>query len=192
MWCASSQRCQLPGLVRALAVETRNWLEAIRYLNMDHLKEHKKITSNGRLTAAGAGGAVRSGAPRRPHPDFIDIALLLNLTHTTHEVEILFRVRTSKFRSILTVACSLRALYDNLPDYGEDEEDVSTKAALQLPFSMFQNTGLAGDDARSGGPARVAVGRVYWPRWMCVPYCTARACSSTAIFWRAGRSGARA
>ncbi|MFO1084974.1 MAG: IS256 family transposase [Reyranellaceae bacterium] len=32
-------------LVRALAVETHeNWLEAIRYLNMDHLKEHKKIT----------------------------------------------------------------------------------------------------------------------------------------------------
>jgi len=30
-------------LVRALAVETHeNWLEAIRYLNMDHLKEHKK------------------------------------------------------------------------------------------------------------------------------------------------------
>lgn len=32
-------------LVRALAVETHeNWLEAIRYLNMDHLKEHKKLT----------------------------------------------------------------------------------------------------------------------------------------------------
>jgi putative transposase len=30
-------------LVRALAVEAHeNWLEAIRYLNMDHLKEHKK------------------------------------------------------------------------------------------------------------------------------------------------------
>ncbi len=30
-------------LVRALAVETReNWLEAIRYLNMEHLKEHRK------------------------------------------------------------------------------------------------------------------------------------------------------
>jgi putative transposase len=29
--------------VRALAVETHeNWLEAIRYLNMEHLKEHKK------------------------------------------------------------------------------------------------------------------------------------------------------
>jgi len=27
----------------ALAVETHeNWLEAIRYLNMEHLKEHKK------------------------------------------------------------------------------------------------------------------------------------------------------
>jgi putative transposase len=30
-------------LVRALAVEAHeNWLEAIRYLNMDHPKEHKK------------------------------------------------------------------------------------------------------------------------------------------------------
>jgi putative transposase len=30
-------------LVRALAVETHeNWLEAIRYLNMEHLKEHRK------------------------------------------------------------------------------------------------------------------------------------------------------
>ncbi len=30
-------------LVRALAVETHeNWLAAIRYLNMEHLKEHKK------------------------------------------------------------------------------------------------------------------------------------------------------
>jgi putative transposase len=32
-------------LVRALAVETHeNWLEAIRYLNMEHLREHKKET----------------------------------------------------------------------------------------------------------------------------------------------------
>ena len=32
-------------LVRALAVETHeNWLEAIRYLNMGHLAEHKKET----------------------------------------------------------------------------------------------------------------------------------------------------
>lgn len=31
--------------VRALAVEMHeNWLEATRYLNMDHLKEHKKQT----------------------------------------------------------------------------------------------------------------------------------------------------
>ena len=31
-------------LVRALAVETHeNWLKAIRYLNMEHLKEHKKL-----------------------------------------------------------------------------------------------------------------------------------------------------
>lgn len=29
--------------VRGLAVETHeNWLETIRYLNMEHLKEHKK------------------------------------------------------------------------------------------------------------------------------------------------------
>jgi putative transposase len=32
-------------LVRALAVEAHeNWLEAPRYLNMDDLKEHKKLT----------------------------------------------------------------------------------------------------------------------------------------------------
>jgi putative transposase len=31
-------------LVRALAVETHeNWLEGPRYLNMDHLREHKKL-----------------------------------------------------------------------------------------------------------------------------------------------------
>jgi putative transposase len=31
------------GLVRALAVEMReSWLEAHRYLNMDHLRAHKK------------------------------------------------------------------------------------------------------------------------------------------------------
>ena len=30
-------------LIRALAVETHeNWIEAIRYLNMEYLKEHKK------------------------------------------------------------------------------------------------------------------------------------------------------
>jgi transposase-like protein len=30
-------------LIRALAVETHdNWLEAMRYLNMDHLKEHRQ------------------------------------------------------------------------------------------------------------------------------------------------------
>jgi len=33
-------------LVRALAVETHeNWLEAILYLNMEHLKEHKKLAA---------------------------------------------------------------------------------------------------------------------------------------------------
>ena len=32
-------------LVRALAVETHeNWMEASRYLNMDDLREHKKLT----------------------------------------------------------------------------------------------------------------------------------------------------
>ena len=32
-------------LSRALAIETHEgWLEAIRYLNMEHLKEHKKET----------------------------------------------------------------------------------------------------------------------------------------------------
>jgi putative transposase len=30
-------------LVRALVVDThKKWLEAMRYLNMDHLREHKK------------------------------------------------------------------------------------------------------------------------------------------------------
>jgi putative transposase len=37
----SSESCL--RLVRALAVETHeNWLEAICYLNMEHLREHKK------------------------------------------------------------------------------------------------------------------------------------------------------
>src|SRR5262245_56271062 len=32
-------------LIQALAIETHEkWLEAIRYLNMEHLKEHKKDT----------------------------------------------------------------------------------------------------------------------------------------------------
>ena len=36
-----AESCQ--QLVRALAVEMHeDWLEATRYLNMDHLKEHKK------------------------------------------------------------------------------------------------------------------------------------------------------
>jgi putative transposase len=42
-WCASSPIRRPARLVRALAVETHeNWLEAIRYLNMEHLKEYKK------------------------------------------------------------------------------------------------------------------------------------------------------
>lgn len=33
-----------PRLVRALAVETNeNWMEANRYINMDDLREHKKL-----------------------------------------------------------------------------------------------------------------------------------------------------
>ena len=40
-------------LVRALAVETHeNWLEAIRYLNMDHLAEHKKERMRDPVTKA--------------------------------------------------------------------------------------------------------------------------------------------
>jgi hypothetical protein len=39
-WPASYLR-----LSRALAIETHEgWLEALRYLNMEHLKEHKKAT----------------------------------------------------------------------------------------------------------------------------------------------------
>ncbi|MGH6841764.1 MAG: transposase, partial [Methylocella sp.] len=42
-------------LVRALAVETHeNWLEAMRYLNMDHLREHKKLM----LRQAASSGAI--------------------------------------------------------------------------------------------------------------------------------------
>ena len=56
-------------LVRALAVETHeNWLEASRYLNMDHLKEHKKrgpAQCLGRLTAAGVGARLRDGSATR-------------------------------------------------------------------------------------------------------------------------------
>jgi transposase-like protein len=38
----NAEACQ--RLVRALAVETHeNWLEAHRYLNMNDLREHKKI-----------------------------------------------------------------------------------------------------------------------------------------------------
>jgi putative transposase len=51
MWSGSAQGfcASLPNeasclrLVRALAVEFHEtWLETTRYLNMDHLKEHKK------------------------------------------------------------------------------------------------------------------------------------------------------
>lgn len=41
---ASSPTPKADCLVRALAVETHeNWLEANRYINMDDLKEHKKL-----------------------------------------------------------------------------------------------------------------------------------------------------
>ena len=49
-------------LVRALAVETHeNWLEAIRYLNMEHLKEHKKQRDAGRPRDGGTPGPVEAG-----------------------------------------------------------------------------------------------------------------------------------
>ena len=59
------------GAVRALAIETRQgWLEATRYLNMSHLKEHKKqalAALSEALTAAGP--ALRyMRAPRRSGP----------------------------------------------------------------------------------------------------------------------------
>jgi Transposase, Mutator family len=54
-------------LVRALAVEMHeNWLDAMRYLNMDHPKEHKKE-------------ALRAMAAQHHQPSL----LLQNLTHTT-------------------------------------------------------------------------------------------------------------
>ena len=41
--CALHPNARCLRLVRGLAVEMHeNWLEATRYLNMDHLKEHKK------------------------------------------------------------------------------------------------------------------------------------------------------
>jgi len=59
-------------LVRALAVEMhKNWLEATRYLNMDHLKEHKKEAL--RAVAArrrpGADGAALHGGSAPPAPN---------------------------------------------------------------------------------------------------------------------------
>jgi transposase-like protein len=44
MWCGSFPNASCLRLVRALSVKTyENWLDAIRYLKMDHLKEHKKL-----------------------------------------------------------------------------------------------------------------------------------------------------
>jgi hypothetical protein len=55
-------------LVRALAVEMHeNWLEATRYLNMDHLKEHKKEALRCRLTAAGRGRRCATRGLRATH-----------------------------------------------------------------------------------------------------------------------------
>ena len=61
----NAEACQ--RLVRALAVETHeNWLEAHRYLNMNDLREHKKIH-------------LRPSRLNQPTHD----RLLLNLTHKT-------------------------------------------------------------------------------------------------------------
>ena len=57
-------------LVRALAVEMHeNWLEATRYLNMEHLKEYKKeaLAGLGRLTAAGRGRRCATRGLRAAH-----------------------------------------------------------------------------------------------------------------------------
>ena len=52
-------------LVRALAVETHeNWLEAIRYLNMAHLAEHKKERLR-KIDRASNGGRRGARAPRQ-------------------------------------------------------------------------------------------------------------------------------
>jgi transposase-like protein len=59
-------------LVRALAVEMHeNWLEATRYLNMDHLKELKKeaLRALAARRRPGGGGAGRHrGGPPPPPP----------------------------------------------------------------------------------------------------------------------------
>jgi hypothetical protein len=60
-----------------------NWLEATRYLNMDHLKEHKKETL--RALAArrrsAADGAALHGASAPPTPNIINAAKLLIDAH---------------------------------------------------------------------------------------------------------------
>ena len=58
-------------LVRALAVETHeNWLEAIRYLNMDHLNEHKKerLRRSPRPPDGGRRGRAPASRMRRARP----------------------------------------------------------------------------------------------------------------------------
>ncbi len=53
-------------LVRALAVEMHeNWLEATRYLNMDHLKEHKKDALRALAADRGADHRAREGQGRQ-------------------------------------------------------------------------------------------------------------------------------
>ncbi len=59
-------------LVRALAVETHeNWMEANRYINMDDLREHKKL-------------ALRQAA----RPARMTVQFLQNLTHTTKNLKL--------------------------------------------------------------------------------------------------------
>ena len=73
-------------LVRALSVEMHeNWLEATRYLNMDHLKSTGKRPCGPWPPNGGrARTALRyTGAPRRLRPTSPTPAKLLNLTHTT-------------------------------------------------------------------------------------------------------------
>jgi hypothetical protein len=68
--------------VRAVAVELPdNWLEATRYLNMDHLKEHKKEAL--RAVAArrrpGAVGAALHGGSAPPTPNVTHVGQIAEL-----------------------------------------------------------------------------------------------------------------
>src|SRR5271169_2840102 len=58
-------------LMRALAVEMHeSWLEATRYLNMDHLKEHKKRPC-GPWPPDGVDGSALHGGSTPPTPKII-------------------------------------------------------------------------------------------------------------------------